>query len=206
MMNLPWNKKEPKLKLELLKKSNVPILILDNVWHNIFPPDKKTRTILILEGKLSTLLKQQGQLNNNLKDYLKLKKKMMDGILELTTEVFTNENERAKKEMERNQRNILEINRKIEEIQVRLDKIPKEIEETNGKLLRESVKVCYKEMREHQEYLNELNSWIEETREKLKKKLEKKVFHEEKATQIYTYLHNLIGAEFIEYLDKHYWR
>lgn len=205
-MNFPWSKKEAGLDLELLRQSRVPILILDQVWHNIFPPEKKTKSILQLEEKLHHLLKQQGKLNNDLKDYLKLKKKLMDQILELTTEAFTNQNERAKRDMERNQKNILEINEKLEQIEDRLHVIPDEIQEVNGKLLEESVKVCYKEMKEHQASLSQLNSWIEETRELLKKRLEEKTIHEEKATKIYSYLHDLVGAEVIEYLDKNYWR
>lgn len=205
-MNFPWNKKKAEIDLELLRHSRVPILILDKVWHNIFPPGKKTKVILQLEETLNTLLKQQGKLNNDLKDYLKIKKKLMDEILELTTEAFTNQNESAKREMERNQRNILEINEKLEQIQNRLNILPEEIQEINGRLLEESVKICYKEMKEHQESLNELNIWIERTREILKNKLEEKTVREEKAAQIYSYLHDLVGADFIEYLDKNYWR
>lgn len=205
-MNFPWNKKKSDLSLEMLRQSRVPILILDKVWHNIFPPEKKTKIILQLEEELNSLLKQRGQLNNDLKDYLKLKKKLMDGILELTTEVFTNENESAKKEMEKNQKYILEINEKLEEIQNRLKTIPDEIQEVNGRLLEESVKICYGEMKEYQKALEELNDWIETTRELLKTKLEEKTIREEKAAQIYSYLHDLVGPDFINYLDKHYWR
>ncbi|NLK98094.1 hypothetical protein [Defluviitalea saccharophila] len=205
-MNFPWNKKKTDLDLELLRQSRVPILILDKVWHNIFPPEKKTKAILQLEEELNSLLKQQGQLNNDLKEYLKLKKKLMDGILELTTEAFTNQNEAARKEMERNQKYILEINEKLEQIQNRLDTIPDKIQEVNGRLLEESVKICYQEMKEHQKVLDELNVWIERTREILKHKLEEKTIREEKAAQIYAYLHDLVGADFIDYLDKNYWR
>lgn len=205
-MNFPWNKKKLDIDLKMLRESRVPILILDKVWHNIFPPEKKTKAILQLEQNLNNLLKQQGQLNNDLKDYLKLKKKLMDQILELTTEAFNNENEAAKREMERNQKNILEINEKVEQIQNRLNVIPDEIQEANGRLLEESVKICYGDMKNHQEALNELNEWIENTREILKKKLEEKTIREEKATQIYSYLHDLVGPDFIEYLDKNYWR
>jgi predicted nuclease with TOPRIM domain len=108
--------------------------------------------------------------------------------------------------MEKNQKYILEINEKIEEIQNRLATIPEEIQEVNGKLLEESVKICYGEMKEHQKALEELNEWIEKTRELLKAKLEEKTIHEEKASQIYSYLHDLVGADFIDYLDKNYWR
>ena len=98
--------------------------------------------------------------------------------------------------MERNQRNILEINEKLEQIQNRLNILPEEIQEINGRLLEESVKICYKEMKEHQESLNELNIWIERTREILKNKLEEKTVREEKAAQIYSYLHDLSGGRF----------
>lgn len=205
-MNFTWNKKESIINSELLRKTRVPILILDKVWHNIFPPEKKTKKLLVLEEKLFNLLKEQGQLNNDFKDYLKLKKKFMDEIMKLTTEAFTNENESAKSEMEKNQKNILEVNKQLEKIQNKLKKIPDEIEEANGRLLQESVKICYEEMKEHQRVSDELNEWIDQTRAILKKKLEEKTVHDEKAIEIYSYLHDLIGPELIEYLDSDYWR
>jgi len=197
-------KKDIKLDDGLLKK--VPILILDKNWHNIFPQEKKTKKILLLEETLSNLLKEQGQLNNDYKDYIKLKKQLMGDILNLTDEAFTNENEMAKEKMGKNKKYILEINNKLKKIQKRLEKLPDEIEETNYRLLKESVIISYKEMKVHQKKLKELTEWIEKTREILKNKIEEKTIHEEKASEIYSYLHDLVGLELIEYLDKKLWR
>ena len=196
--------KDIKLDDGLLKK--VPILILDKNWHNIFPQEKKTKKILLLEETLSNLLKEQGQLNNDYKDYIKLKKQLMGDILNLTDEAFTNEIEMAKEKMGKNKKYILEINNKLKKIQKRLEKLPDEIEETNYRLLKESVIISYKEMKVHQKKLKELTEWIEKTREILKNKIEEKTIHEEKASEIYSYLHDLVGLELIEYLDKKLWR
>lgn len=197
-------KKDIKLDDGFLKK--VPILILDKNWHNIFPQEKKTKKILLLEETLSNLLKEQGQLNNDYKDYIKLKKQLMGDILNLTDEAFTNEIEMAKEKMGKNKKYILEINNKLKKIQKRLEKLPDEIEETNYRLLKESVIISYKEMKVHQKKLKELTEWIEKTREILKNKIEEKTIHEEKASEIYSYLHDLVGLELIEYLDKKLWR
>ncbi|NLJ88905.1 MAG: hypothetical protein GX327_09085 [Epulopiscium sp.] len=199
-----FRKKEVSIDYALLKK--IPILILDKKWHNIFPHEKKTKKILMLEKQLGNLLKEQGQLNNDFNDYIKLKKKLMSDIINLTDEVFSNENESDKEKMGKNKKYIIEINNKLEKIQKRLQRLPSEIEEVNQRLLRESVKVSYKEMKEHQEKTKELAKWIETTREQLKNNVKEKTIHEEKASEIYSYLHDLVGVELIEELDKRYWR
>ena len=121
----------------------------------------------MLEKQLGNLLKEQGQLNNDFNDYIKLKKKLMSDIINLTDEVFSNENESDKEKMGKNKKYIIEINNKLEKIQKRLQRLPSEIEEVNQRLLKESVKVSYKEMKEHQK-TKELAKWIETTREQLK--------------------------------------
>ncbi len=199
-------KSQPSFNLETLRQSRVPILTLDKGWHNMFPIEKKTKNILQSEERLNKLIKEQGKLTNEYKEYVQIKKQYMDQILALTTEAFDNQSESAKDGMSKAQKYILDINNRLENIEKRLRELPEEIQIANSILLEESVKVCYGEMKESQVALQDLNQWIEETRTILKVKLEQKGIHEERVQGIYAYLHNLVGSDFIEYLDKNYWR
>jgi len=191
--------------MEELKYSKVPILVLDKLWHDIFSSTRKTKQIMVLETNLNNLIKKQGQLTNDRKDYIKLKKRMMKEILELTSDAYELENEQAKDKMVKNQQYVLEINEKIEQMDEQLKLLPGEIQRANGELLEESVKICYAEMRAGRKEMKELNERIEHLRTELKECLDKKTINEENVEQLYSYLHHLVGADFIEKLDQEYW-
>lgn len=191
--------------MEELKYSKVPILVLDKLWHDIFSSTRKTKQIMVLETNLNNLIKKQGQMTNDRKDYIKLKKRMMKEILELTSDAYELENEQAKDKMVKNQQYVLEINEKIEQMDEQLKLLPGEIQRANGELLEESVKICYAEMRAGRKEMKELNERIEHLRTELKECLDKKTINEENVEQLYSYLHHLVGADFIEKLDQEYW-
>ncbi len=191
--------------MEELKHTQVPILILDKLWHDIFPEEQKTKQIVKLEKKLNDLIKEQGQLNNDRKGYLKLKKDMMKEILELTSAAYEENDDTAKEKMSKDQQYILEINEKIEQISTQLKVLPEKIQKANNNLLEESVKICYARMSKGRGEIKILEERIEQLRSELRFSLDEKTIYEENVEQLYSYLHHLVGAEFIEKLDKEYW-
>ena len=66
---------------EALKGKKVPVLVLDQRWHTLFPSGNKPSDVLALEDNLNYLLKRQGFLVNDIKDLKRTKQKLMDGIL-----------------------------------------------------------------------------------------------------------------------------
>ena len=64
-----------------LEGKNIPILTLDNKWHQLFVRIEKTETIIAVENELNELLRRQGKLNSELKEIKALKKKLMDDIM-----------------------------------------------------------------------------------------------------------------------------
>ena len=60
-------------------------------------------------------------------------------------------------------------------------------------------------MRAGRKEMKELNERIEHLRTELKECLDKKTINEENVEQLYSYLHHLVGADFIEKLDQEYW-
>ena len=95
---------------EALKGKKVPVLVLDQRWHTLFPSGNKPSDVLALEDNLNYLLKRQGFLVNDIKDLKRTKQKLMDGIL-----AGMGETERANtdKKKKNQQRLLLEIKERI---------------------------------------------------------------------------------------------
>jgi len=191
---------EDKKKPVTLEKK-VPIITLDNSWHQLFE-EIKTPEIESLEEKLNELLKEQGKLNTDYIEYTRLKKDMLDKILELTHQAFELNSEEAIEEIEKQQKMVLKINEKTETIELRLDQLTVEIETTNKALVDESVQICYTHINKDREKSNQLDRQIQLIRETLMKKTEEKKALDKRSRQIYRYLHQLVGPRFIEELDK----
>lgn len=200
-----WYKKDKeskKLNIGSIKKNNVPILILDKNWHYMFPSGKKTQKMLDLENKLNNLLKEQGRLTNEEKEYKNFKVECMNQIMVLMDDVYNNGNEKAKDDMSKSQKYIEEVNDKLVDIEERLNFVPNEIKQVNNQLLDESVQMSYSEMRSNKDRVKQLDMEIIELREKLKERIDEKIVKEEMIDRTYTFLHNLVGLDIINKLDR----
>lgn len=187
-----------------LQKEKIPIITLDNSWHQLIT-EIKTPGIGNLEKELNKLLKEQGKLNTDYIEYTRLKKEMLDTILELTHQAFELKSNEAIKKIEDQQKMILKINEILEEIELRLDTVPAEIQETNNSLVDESVRICYGYINRYREKSHQLDEEIQIIRSTLMEKTEEKKGYDKKADQLYQYLHQLLGPKFIEKLDSVYW-
>lgn len=200
-----WDKKHRNIEefsIDNLKKNKIPILVLDKNWHYMFPPGRKTQKMLNLENNLNQLLKEQGRLINEEKDYNRFKKDCMNNIMELMEEAYTNENSEAQKNMSKSQKYIEQINNKIDSIEDRLIMLPIEIKNVNNELLSESINMCYSEMKADKEKIEQLDKEINELREQLKDRIDEKTVKQEIIDRTYTFLHNLVGVDIINKIDK----
>lgn len=200
-----WKKKNEENKnidIINLKKTKTPILVLDKNWHYMFPPGMKSKKMLDLENQLNELLKEQGRLTNQQKDYKQLKKGHMNKIVTLMEEAYNNENTKAKEDMAEAQRCIEEINQKVEDMQQRLYDIPQQMKQVNNQLLTESVQMCYDEIKSNRRRLNQLDLEISDLRQRLKDRIEEKTLKEEMIERTYIFLHNLVGPDIVNKLDK----
>lgn len=199
-------KEEEKIALDknILRKNNVSILILDERWNNLFVNTEKSTEILKLENDLRELLKEQARLSTEAKDITHRKKNHMDKIIHLTTEAFEKDNEDARNEMQVCQKEIMQINDRIGEIQQDIDSIPERIKQTNLDLLEKTINLFYFNMRDNQDRVKELDQLIVETREKIKQYIDEKESLSQDYHNIYTYFHDLLGREQLEKLDKQY--
>lgn len=193
------------LTIEEVKKNivhkNVPIVILDERWHQLFPEKDKTPEIKRLEKNLGELLKRQGQITNDLKSLKKIKADLMKEIID-NSETDTISESKREKLMARNQKLVLEAKDKIEELEQEEVEIPRKIREANVALVVEGVDVCYKRIHQNYKDIQLLGKWINEMRVELKKKVLIKQDKEIKNNEIYSYMHDVLGPEVMELFDN----
>jgi len=188
----------------VLRKNDISLLTIDERWNVLFTNTEKTPEIEKYELEITELLKEQSRLIGEAKEISIRKKTCMEKIIKLTTEAFDNNNEKAKDEMQACDKEIKRINERAIKIEERLDSIPDSIKETNLCLLELIVNVIYFKIRANQKRVAELEKLVEETRTNLKLYIDEKESLSQDDTDIYSYFHDLLGAEELEKLDKNF--
>ncbi len=188
---------------EALKGKRIPILTLDNKWYKMLTPEAR-KQVSGLEQQLNGLLKRQGKLNTETKDIKKLKRQLMSEIVPLVDEAEQSKNPLLEKKVEQNKKLVEECNQKLESYQDELLDLPGQIDELNVQLMLITMDCCYETMRESTQEIQEIAEWVAETRVELKKKLIKKQEMEQRNHAIYSYMHDLFGAEVIDIFDMKY--
>ena len=82
-----------------LTEKKIPILTLDNKWHQLFDKTEADSNIKKLENRLNELIKRQGKINTETKELKKLKKKLMQEIVENAEEASTGNDKEARTAM-----------------------------------------------------------------------------------------------------------
>ena len=187
---------------KIVQGKRVPILTLDEKWHALFYNYEKSSSIKDLEMKLNNLLKKQGKLVHDIKGMRALKPKLMNGIIQNMNPDETKDGLKKNKILDKNQKLIKELGGKLSNAEDELLEIPYDIKSVNEELMVESAKVCYKRINDNSEKIKSYDTWINETKAILKQRILEKQELEESNTMIYSYLHDLLGAEMLEILDK----
>ena len=188
-----------------IRNKKVPILVLDQKWHRLFAIHGKTDEIKEAEANLNALLARQGKLNNDLKEYKKLKNKLMDNIVQNmdgSNKEITDE--QRQKNQDDDKRLIDELNQKTEEAEEELLEIPKQIKAENSTLMLLSMEYFYSKIRVNQEEAQEIDAWIKQVCVDLKKNIIKKQNREINNREIYNYLHDILGPEVLDLFDLQY--
>ena len=183
--------------IKSLEGKRIPILTLDNKWHRLFTMMEPDRELKRLETELNSLLKLQGKMNTESKSIRKIKKKLMDEIVQL---MERNDPPTIKK-VDENKRLIEECNEKLEEYQDKLLDIPKQIDEANYKLMIRTMEMCYEVLQVNAKEIDEIGEWITKIRIELKKNIVRKQEKEIKNHELYAYMHDIFGADVVEIFD-----
>lgn len=185
-----------------LKGKKIPILTLDNKWYRLL--DERTRSaVKSMENQLNSLLKRQGKLNTELKDIRKLKKKLMDEIVPMVDEAQSGDRKLDKK-IEQNRRLVEECNDRMESHKEELKELPGQIDQLNFQLMMSTMDCCYDAMQDNTEEIERIDAWVKETRIELKKRLVRKQEMEHQNHEIYSYMHDVFGADVVNVFDMQY--
>lgn len=187
-----------------LKEKKIPILTLDNKWHRLFTQTNPNKTILRLEEELNDLLKKQGKATTESKDIKRLKKKLMQEIVENAEGTAEGNNQKALKKMEDNKRLINECNERLTMYEDQLIELPGEIDRVNRELMLQTMDICYDTLKTNETEIEETAQWVAAIRVELKKRLIRKQEMEQMNQELYSYMHDIFGAEVIEIFDMKY--
>lgn len=187
---------------QALKGKKIPLLVLDNKWHQLFMVEKKPRLVKKLETELNELLQRQGKLNTELKEMKKLKANLLQEIRDNMEQAETDA--KAQKKQEKNQKLVVEINEKTEAYEDELLEIPHKMDEVNRQLMLETINVFYNLMKKNEADIEEIIEWVKDIREKVKENMVRKTTLEEYNTTIYGYLHDVLGADVVDVFDLKY--
>lgn len=188
---------------EALQGKKIPILTLDNKWYRLLDEEAR-KSISATEEQLNALLKRQGKLNTETKDIKKLKKKLMGEIVTMADEVEQNGDAGVTKKLEQHKKMVEECNERLEEYQDELMDLPREIDRLNFELMLATMDCCYTTMQENTDEIQEISKWVKDIRIELKKQLVRKQEMEQRNHAIYSYMHDVFGAEVLELFDMTY--
>lgn len=188
---------------EALQGKNIPVLTLDHKWYRLFDEIGK-KEVRKLSEQLNTLLKRQGHLNTESQEIKKLKKKLMNEIVSMVDQAEQTGNGEIDKKIEEYKRLITDCNEKIENYQEELLELPRRIEQVNYQLMLLTMECCYDTMQQNTEKIKEIENWVTEIRIELKKRLIDKQEMEQKNHAIYSYMHDVFGADVLDLFDMKY--
>lgn len=184
-----------------LHNRKIPLLSLDVRWYELFSDYEKSPRMKELEKELNELVKKQGKLSTDNKEMKKLKKRLMQEIVN-NMEGTEQASSLKGRKLEASQKLIGDINGKMEEADKELLQLPYEIQRVNEELMAESLRVCYGRLDENAGQMKELREEIKEIQQKLTEKILEQQDKELKNEKIYSYMNSLVGPEVLNILDR----
>jgi len=194
--------------LESLRNVEVPLLTLDQKWHQLFPDHLKTKYLKKLEKELNQLIQKQGQVNNDLKDYEKTRKLLMDNIIQNMTDGTEIDSPIRSKKQDQNQKLLGELQEKVAKAQGLRKELPEQIRLANQELLIESMRICYETLIQNTQDIEWEEQWIKQARAELTEHILVKQDKEMRNSELYRFMHDLLGARVVEIFDRehHVWK
>lgn len=188
----------------VLENRKLPIVLLDPLWYTV-KEQIKSKVIDEKEKQLQESLKEQARLNTDYKEYNKVKQNFLKQILALSGEVQGEDGDKKIEELNKLHQSTLEVNSRLESIEKRLEEVDAQVEATNKELVGEMVAVGYEYIDMHRQKEIKLESEIEALRAEMLHKTNEKKQSEKFLKDIYNYLHNIVGQQQIEIIDKTLW-
>lgn len=192
--------------MSALEGKSIPILTLDDKWHQLFTQTEMTPEIESLSDELNALVDRDGKIRTETKKIKKLKKTLLSEIVPLRDKANKSggNNAAIEKEISERTRLINECNDKLDSHNDELLDLSRQIYDVDYKLMIETMKACYDTLHTNTEYIKGLDEWISKVRVELKKN----VIHLQEAEMenynLYSYMHQIFGPEVIDLFDMKY--
>lgn len=187
-----------------LESKRIPILTLDHKWHKLFTQAEPNKRLKRREEELNELVKRQGKANTEIKEIKKLKRKLMQGIMENANEASSGKDTRARRKTDESKRLIEECNEKIAGYEDELIELPRQIDKINKELMLMTMEICYDRLKENERDIEEITKWVAQIKEELKQKLIIKQEKELVNQELYSYMHDIFGVDVINLFDMKY--
>ena len=192
--------------MSALEGKSIPILTLDDKWHQLFTQTEMTPEIESLAEELNALVDRDARIRTETKKIKKLKKTLLSEIVPLRDKANKSggSNASIEKEISERTRLIGECNDKLESHNDELMDLSRQIYDVDYKLMIETMNACYDTLHSNTEYIKGLDEWISKVRIELKKN----VIHLQEAEMenynLYSYMHQIFGPEVIDLFDMKY--
>lgn len=197
--------KNDEVYMSALEGKSIPILTLDNKWHQLFTQTEMTPEIESLSEELNALVERDGKIRSETKDIKKLKKKLLGEIVPLRDQANKSGNSAAiEKEIQDRTRLINDCNDRLASHEDELLDLSKQIYDVDYKLMIETMKVCYERLHDNTTDIKALDQWISRVRIELKKNVIRLQETEMENYNLYSYMHQIFGPEVIEIFDMKY--
>ena len=198
--------KDDKIYMSALEGKSIPILTLDDKWHQLFTQTEMTPEIESLADELNALVDRDAKIRTETKKIKKLKKTLLSEIVPLRDKANKSggNNAAIEKEISERTRLINECNDKLDGHNDELMDLSRQIYDVDYKLMIETMNACYDTLHSNTEYIKGLDEWISKVRIELKKN----VIHLQEAEMenynLYSYMHQIFGPEVIDLFDMKY--
>ena len=189
--------------LEALNGKRIAPLTLDNKWHQLFDGGEIPAAIQGKADELNSLLREQGNINNEMKKVKGRKKKLLDELVPLAEEASKGD-KKAAAEVEQHKKLVDDCNAHIDEYQDQLLDYPHLIDDVNKQLMLLTMQDCYARLQGNAKEIEEISKWIDEFRVELKKNVIRKQDKELANHRLYSYMHDIFGTEVIDIFDMQY--
>ena len=198
--------KDDKVYMSALEGKSIPILTLDDKWHQLFTQTEMTPEIESLADELNALVDRDARIRTETKKIKKLKKTLLSEIVPLRDQANKAGGNAAsiEKEIQERTRLINECNEKLGGHDDELLDLSREIYDVDYKLMIETMKVCYETLQENTEYIKGLDEWISQVRVELKKNVIRLQEAEMENYNLYSYMHQIFGPEVMDIFDMEY--
>ncbi|WP_051234237.1 hypothetical protein [Butyrivibrio sp. NC3005] len=195
--------REEDVYMPALQGKHIPILTQDEKWKLLFGEEGTTPEIDELEKELNELLDRQSELRQKSKDIKRLKKTLLDEVIHLSDQLHKGV-KGAETKLDEHKRLIEECNVKTDEIAEQLTALPRQIYDTNFKLMVETMNICYEKMHRNTDEINVIDEWLVKMRKELKKQVIRLQEGEMENFNMYSYMRQIFGPDVVEIFDMQY--